>query len=186
MSGKLFNQSKEKIKGHNKDLIHLEAVHDVFDIYLWLSYRFQDMFPDVEIVRSVQTELDHVIEDGVANIVQLLKNADSGVTSGAARVPVEDAFEAKNRKLMNHKRWQHDNKNLRTKKNAAKGDNDQPPGINEIISPVTTELSEELKATLKVLLYNQYSITRYRSSNTSEIKQSFIKMSLFVLIGFYV
>ena len=26
MSGKLLNQSKEKIKGHNKDLIHLEAV----------------------------------------------------------------------------------------------------------------------------------------------------------------
>ena len=120
--------------------------------------------------------------------VQLLKNADSGVTSGAARVPDEDAFEAKNRKLMNHKRWQHDNKNLRTKKDAAKGDNDQPPGINEIISPVTTELSEELKATLKVLLYNQYSIVRgyCPSSNTSEMKQSFIKMSLFVLIGFYV
>merc|ERR1712241_1363222 len=85
----------------------------VFDLYLWLSYRFQDMFPDVEIVRSVQSELDSVIEDGVANIVQLLKNADSGVTSGAARVPDEDAFEAKNRKLMNHKRWQHDNKDLR-------------------------------------------------------------------------
>jgi len=23
------------------DLMHLEAVHDVFDLYLWLSYRFQ-------------------------------------------------------------------------------------------------------------------------------------------------
>ena len=22
------------------DLVHLEAVHDVFDLYLWLSYRF--------------------------------------------------------------------------------------------------------------------------------------------------
>ena len=29
MSGKLLNQSKEKIKGHNKDLIHLEAVKKV-------------------------------------------------------------------------------------------------------------------------------------------------------------
>ena len=130
------------------DLIHLEAVHDVFDMYLWLSYRFQDMFPDVEIVRSVQTELDHVIEDGVANIVQLLKNADSGVTSGAARVPDEDAFEAKNRKLMNHKRWQHENKKIKMKKN---GDNEQPPGINDLISP---EISEELKSTLKVLPNN--------------------------------
>ena len=23
------------------DLMHLEAVHDVLDLYLWLSYRFQ-------------------------------------------------------------------------------------------------------------------------------------------------
>ncbi len=23
------------------DLVHLESVHDVFDLYLWLSYRFQ-------------------------------------------------------------------------------------------------------------------------------------------------
>ena len=29
MSGKLLNQSKEKIKGQNKDLIHLEAVKKV-------------------------------------------------------------------------------------------------------------------------------------------------------------
>merc|ERR1719278_1300428 len=53
------------------DLVHLEAVHDVFDLYLWLSYRFPDMFPDVELVRSVQNELDEVIQDGIVNIVQL-------------------------------------------------------------------------------------------------------------------
>ena len=46
------------------DLIHMEAVHDVFDLYLWLSYRFPDMFPDTEIVRSIQSELDDVIEEG--------------------------------------------------------------------------------------------------------------------------
>ena len=26
------------------DLIHLEAIHDVFDIYLWLSYRYKILF----------------------------------------------------------------------------------------------------------------------------------------------
>ena len=36
--------------------------------------RFADMFPDIQIVREVQTELDTVIEEGVANIVHLLKN----------------------------------------------------------------------------------------------------------------
>ena len=83
------------------DLVHLEAVHDVLDLYLWLSYRFQDMFPDVELVYSVRNELDTVIEEGVGNIVQLLRNADSGSTSGAARAGAtdEDAFESKNRKI---------------------------------------------------------------------------------------
>ena len=58
------------------DLVHLEQQHDVFDLYLWLSYRFPDMFPDTEIVRQVQQELDNVIEAGVSNIVELLKSAD--------------------------------------------------------------------------------------------------------------
>ena len=46
------------------ELVHMEAVHDVFDLYLWLSYRFPDLFPDVEIVRSIQLELDSVIQEG--------------------------------------------------------------------------------------------------------------------------
>ena len=41
---------------------------------LLLFVRFADMFPDIQIVREVQTELDTVIEEGVANIVHLLKN----------------------------------------------------------------------------------------------------------------
>lgn len=94
------------------DLVHLEAVHDVLDLYLWLSYRFQDMFPDVELVYSVRNELDTVIEEGVGNIVQLLRNADSGSTSGAARAGAtdEDAFESKNRKIRQYKSWVHKSK----------------------------------------------------------------------------
>lgn len=38
------------------------------------------MFPDVEIVRSMQAELDEVIKIGVERIVQLLKNTDSSTT----------------------------------------------------------------------------------------------------------
>ena len=126
------------------DLIQLEAVHDVFDVYLWLSYRFPDMFPDVEIVRSVSTELDLVIEEGVANIVQLLKNADSGVTSSAARVPDEDAFEAKNRKNKNHKRWQHDKNSLPEKQQ----DPPQPPSLDELLS--AAELPDGVQSKIKV------------------------------------
>lgn len=88
------------------DLVHLEAVHDVFDLYLWLSYRFPDMFPDVELVRSVQLELDKVIEDGVANIVQLLRSSESPISSNTSNLD-EDAFEARNLQQNKFKRWQH-------------------------------------------------------------------------------
>lgn len=66
------------------DLVHLEEVFDVFDLYLWLSYRFQDMFPDGEMVRDLQTELDGMIEAGVAQITRLLKNSDTRTSNTAA------------------------------------------------------------------------------------------------------
>ncbi|KAL3183001.1 hypothetical protein MRX96_006794 [Rhipicephalus microplus] len=55
------------------DLVHLEAVFDVLDLYLWLSYRFPDLFPDAEAVRAMQQELDSIIQKGVLNITQLLR-----------------------------------------------------------------------------------------------------------------
>lgn len=60
-----------------KDLMDLEAVHDVFDLYLWLSYRFMDMFPDSSLVRNLQKELDIIIQDGVHNITKLIKLSES-------------------------------------------------------------------------------------------------------------
>lgn len=42
------------------------------------SYRFHDLFPDPEMVRELQTELDYIIQAGVRNIVQLLKNQEQG------------------------------------------------------------------------------------------------------------
>ncbi|XP_010771956.1 ATP-dependent RNA helicase SUPV3L1, mitochondrial [Notothenia coriiceps] len=60
-----------------KDLIHLEAVHDVFDLYLWLSYRFMDMFPDTAMIRESQQELDDIIKQGVRNITLLIRATTS-------------------------------------------------------------------------------------------------------------
>ncbi|XP_045639452.1 ATP-dependent RNA helicase SUPV3L1, mitochondrial [Ursus americanus] len=60
-----------------KDLMDLEAVHDVLDLYLWLSYRFIDMFPDASLIRDLQKELDGVIQDGVHNITKLIKISES-------------------------------------------------------------------------------------------------------------
>uniref|UniRef100_A0A2K6FYG9 ATP-dependent RNA helicase SUPV3L1, mitochondrial n=1 Tax=Propithecus coquereli TaxID=379532 RepID=A0A2K6FYG9_PROCO len=60
-----------------KDLMDLEAVHDVLDLYLWLSYRFMDMFPDASLVRHLQKELDGIIQDGVHNITKLIKISET-------------------------------------------------------------------------------------------------------------
>ncbi|XP_020797251.1 ATP-dependent RNA helicase SUPV3L1, mitochondrial [Boleophthalmus pectinirostris] len=59
-----------------KDLVHLEAVHDVLDLYLWLSYRFMDMFPDTILIRQIQKDLDQIIQDGVRNITRLIRASD--------------------------------------------------------------------------------------------------------------
>ncbi|XP_042341781.1 ATP-dependent RNA helicase SUPV3L1, mitochondrial [Plectropomus leopardus] len=63
-----------------KDLVHLEAVHDVLDLYLWLSYRFMDMFPDTALVRDTQQELDNIIRDGVQHITRLIRATDPIIT----------------------------------------------------------------------------------------------------------
>ncbi|XP_022068980.2 ATP-dependent RNA helicase SUPV3L1, mitochondrial [Acanthochromis polyacanthus] len=63
-----------------KDLVHLEAVHDVLDLYLWLSYRFMDMFPDTAFVREIQRELDDIIQQGVRNITRLIRATDPNIT----------------------------------------------------------------------------------------------------------
>ncbi|XP_046885189.1 ATP-dependent RNA helicase SUPV3L1, mitochondrial [Hypomesus transpacificus] len=60
-----------------KDLVHLEAVHDVLDLYLWLSYRFMDMFPDANHVRVIQQELDDIIQLGVRNITRLIRATEA-------------------------------------------------------------------------------------------------------------
>lgn len=43
------------------------------DIYLWLSYRFIDMFPHGEKIRWAQSQLDSLIQEGVAKIARLIK-----------------------------------------------------------------------------------------------------------------
>lgn len=58
------------------DLVHLESVFDVLELYLWLSYRFPDMFPDVQLVREMETELDALIQQGIFQITRLLRNSE--------------------------------------------------------------------------------------------------------------
>ncbi|NXO26574.1 SUV3 helicase, partial [Cisticola juncidis] len=73
-----------------KELVHLEAVHDVFDLYLWLSYRFMDMFPDADLVRDIQKKLDDIIQIGVCNITKLIRASQSAAAPGTAEAVSED------------------------------------------------------------------------------------------------
>lgn len=59
------------------DLVHQEAVFDVLDLYMWLSYRFPDLFPDIQDVKFIQQELDEIIQQGVFNIIHLLKAGET-------------------------------------------------------------------------------------------------------------
>lgn len=40
------------------------------------SYRFSDLFPEANLVRDMQAELDDIIEQGVVQITRLLKNSE--------------------------------------------------------------------------------------------------------------
>lgn len=77
------------------DLVHLEAVFDVLDLYLWFSYRFMDIFPDANLVRDIQKELDEIIQQGVFQITKLLQNSETATSSNR---PDEDSFSMSQRK----------------------------------------------------------------------------------------
>lgn len=77
------------------DLVHLEAVFDVLDLYLWFSYRFMDIFPDANLVRDIQKELDEIIQQGVFQITKLLQNSETAISSNQ---PDEDTFSISQRK----------------------------------------------------------------------------------------
>lgn len=79
-------------------LVHLEAVFDVLDLYLWLSYRFPDLFPHGDTIRDMQSELDSLIQSGVAQMTRLLINSENSVSSGVSTaVDVDDSGVAKAR-----------------------------------------------------------------------------------------
>lgn len=50
------------------EVSHLECVYDVLDLYLWLGYRFPEIFIDQDQCRRMRDELEKVIFKGVKNI----------------------------------------------------------------------------------------------------------------------
>lgn len=51
-----------------------------------------DLFKDAALVRDMQKELDAIIQQGVVQITRLLRNSETGISSGASAAPDEDEF----------------------------------------------------------------------------------------------
>ncbi|XP_043468834.1 ATP-dependent RNA helicase SUV3 homolog, mitochondrial isoform X2 [Leptopilina heterotoma] len=64
-----------------QELMNLEAVFDILDLYLWLSYRFPDLFSDGDEIRRMQENLDSLIEESIIILTQLIKNSKKGIGS---------------------------------------------------------------------------------------------------------
>jgi hypothetical protein len=56
------------------------------------SYRFMDLFPAACLVRDMQAELDSMIQQGVFQLTRLLKNSETGVSSGTPAAIDEEDF----------------------------------------------------------------------------------------------
>ncbi|XP_045475671.1 ATP-dependent RNA helicase SUV3 homolog, mitochondrial isoform X1 [Harmonia axyridis] len=86
------------------DLVHLEAVFDVLDLYLWLSYRFMDLFVEASLIREMQKELDAIIQQGVKQITRLLKNSENYISSGTSSAASADDDFSLNRQKQSYLR----------------------------------------------------------------------------------
>ncbi|KAK3914332.1 ATP-dependent RNA helicase SUV3-like protein, mitochondrial [Frankliniella fusca] len=71
------------------DLAQLESLHDVFDLYLWLSLRFTQQFQETDKVRQMKTVLDSVIVEGLTKLSQLMSNEndENFASARVAQVP---------------------------------------------------------------------------------------------------
>ncbi|KAF6041183.1 hypothetical protein EB796_000521 [Bugula neritina] len=68
------------------ELTHLEAVHDSMDLYNWLSYRFEDQFPDKVEVKDMQMAIDKAILEGVCEITKLVVISENNSDKDDMRV----------------------------------------------------------------------------------------------------
>lgn len=61
-----------------------------------------DLFNEPDLIRDMQKELDSIIQQGIVQLTRLLKNSETGVSSGTAAAD-DDEFEL-NRQKQNYLR----------------------------------------------------------------------------------
>ena len=128
------------------------------------------MFVDTEIVRQVQQELDQVINEGVSNIVDLLKKADNRQAgrpgTSSANIIDEDTIEAKRRKMKAVKgSWTHDDANMAKKETGRKkpvssADSDEEIDVSEGQELDVNKPPKKFSGTLTSQLLQQGIVTK--------------------------
>ena len=109
--------------------------------------RFPDQFPEVDIVRQVQQELDKVVEEGIADLVKLLKNSETAVSRRTGLLE-EDKLEARSRIVKRLKdTWTHKDANMA--KTGAEKDSAEIQFSSELASAKSRCKSPEMLATLE-------------------------------------
>ena len=74
---KTINWSQLKVPLKYEDMAHMENIYDVLDLYLWLGFRFPDIFSYADQVKEMRIELEQKIEEGVEKILDLRKERRS-------------------------------------------------------------------------------------------------------------
>ena len=54
-----------------RSMQELEVLHESFDLYLWLSYRYPEIFVDREKIRAMQSQLQTVINNSLSSSIAL-------------------------------------------------------------------------------------------------------------------
>lgn len=57
-----------KVPKNVNEVAHLETVYDVLDLYLWLGYRFPEVFSYIDEVKQMRADLEQIIYEGVKNM----------------------------------------------------------------------------------------------------------------------
>jgi ATP-dependent RNA helicase SUPV3L1/SUV3 len=73
VSGDLCGSSTLTPPSTEAQLKDLEAMHQVFDLYIWLSYRFHTQFYDRDYVEGLRYECSCLIQQGLENLERISK-----------------------------------------------------------------------------------------------------------------
>ena len=66
--GRICSVPPNTVPSTELHLQHLEALHRVYDLYIWLAYRFEDAYPDRELIEDWRKQCSQTIREGLDNL----------------------------------------------------------------------------------------------------------------------